>query len=48
LLPIPQLDDNLARIRAALSELGLLESTNIILTSDHASRRLEESQTSST
>jgi len=42
-------DDNLARIRSALSELGLLESTNIIVTADHGFSTIsKESQTSST
>jgi hypothetical protein len=42
-------DDNLARIRSALHELGLLDSTNIIVTSDHGFSTIsKESQTSST
>jgi len=42
-------DDNLARIRSALSELGLLDSTNIIVTSDHGFSTIsKQSQTSST
>jgi predicted AlkP superfamily pyrophosphatase or phosphodiesterase len=35
LAAIRNADDDLARIRAALNELGLLDSTNIIVTSDH-------------
>src|SRR6516165_2864416 len=42
-------DDNLGRIRSALHELGLLDSTNIIVTSDHGFSTIsKESQTSST
>jgi len=49
LAAIRNADDNLARIRSALSELGLLESTNIIVTADHGfSTIAKESQTSST
>ena len=49
LAAIRNADDNLARIRSALSELGLLESTNIIVTSDHGFSTIsKESQTSST
>jgi hypothetical protein len=40
-------DDDLARIRAALSELGLLEDTDIIVTSDHGFSTIsKESKTS--
>ena len=49
LAAIRNADDNLARIRFALSELGLLESTNIIVTADHGFSTIsKESQTSST
>jgi predicted AlkP superfamily pyrophosphatase or phosphodiesterase len=49
LAAIRNADDNLARLRSALSELGLLESTNIIVTSDHGFSTIsKESQTSST
>ena len=49
LAAIRNADDNLARIRSALSELGLLESTNVIVTSDHGFSTIsKESQTSST
>ena len=49
LAAIRNADDDLARIRSALSELGLLESTNIIVTSDHGFSTIsKESQTSST
>ena len=49
LAAIRNADDNLARIRSALSELGLLESTNIIVTADHGFSTIsKESQTSST
>ncbi len=40
-------DDDLARIRAALNELGLLEDTDIIVTSDHGFSTIsKESKTS--
>jgi predicted AlkP superfamily pyrophosphatase or phosphodiesterase len=49
LAAIRNADDDLARIRAALSELGLLESTDIIATSDHGFSTIsKQSQTSST
>ena len=49
LAAIRNADDNLARIRSALGELGLLESTNIIVTADHGFSTIsKESQTSST
>jgi predicted AlkP superfamily pyrophosphatase or phosphodiesterase len=49
LAAIRNADDNLARIRSALSELGLLDTTNIIVTSDHGFSTIsKESQTSST
>ena len=49
LAAIRNADDDLARIRSALSELGLLESTNIIVASDHGFSTIsKESQTSST
>jgi Type I phosphodiesterase / nucleotide pyrophosphatase len=49
LAAIRNADDNLARIRSALSEIGLLESTNIIVTSDHGFSTIsKQSQTSST
>jgi predicted AlkP superfamily pyrophosphatase or phosphodiesterase len=49
LAAIGNADDDLARIRSALSELGLLESTNIIVASDHGFSTIsKESQTSST
>jgi len=49
LAAIRNADDNLARICSALSELGLLESTNIIVTADHGFSTIsKESQTSST
>ncbi len=42
-------DDDLARIRAALRELGLLDSTDIITVADHGFSTIsKESQTSST
>ena len=42
-------DDDLARIRSALSELGLLDTTNIIVISDHGFSTIsKESRTSST
>jgi len=49
LAAIRNADDDLARLRSALSELGLLESTDIIATSDHGFSTIsKESQTSST
>ena len=49
LAAIRNADDDLARIRSALSELGLLDSTDIIVTSDHGFSTIsKESQTSST
>jgi hypothetical protein len=49
LAAIRNADDDLARIRSALNELGLLDSTDIIATSDHGfSTIAKESQTSST
>jgi hypothetical protein len=49
LAAIRNADDDLARIRSALGELGLLETTDIITTSDHGfSTIAKESQTSST
>jgi hypothetical protein len=49
LAAIRNADDDLARIRSALNELGLLDSTNIIVTSDHGFSTIsKESQTSST
>jgi len=49
LAAIRNADDNLARIRMALSELGLLESTDIIATADHGFSTIsKESETSST
>ena len=49
LAAIHNADDDLARIRSALNELGLLDSTNIIVTSDHGFSTIsKESQTSST
>jgi hypothetical protein len=39
LAAIRNVDDDLGRIRAALAELGLAGSTDIIVTADHASRR---------
>jgi hypothetical protein len=49
LAAIRNADDDLARIRSALSELGLLDSTDIIATADHGfSTIAKESQTSST
>jgi type I phosphodiesterase/nucleotide pyrophosphatase len=49
LAAIRNADDNLARIRSALSELGLLDTTDIIVTSDHGFSTIsKESQTSST
>jgi Type I phosphodiesterase / nucleotide pyrophosphatase len=47
LAAIRNADDDLARIRSALSELGLLDSTDIIATSDHGFSTIsKESQTS--
>jgi len=49
LASIRNADDDLTRIRAALSELGLLDTTDIIVTSDHGFSTIsKESQTSST
>lgn len=49
LAAIRNADDDLARIRAALGELGLLETTNIIVTSDHGFSTIsKQSSTSST
>jgi hypothetical protein len=49
LAAIRNADDDLARIRSALNEVGLLDSTDIITTSDHGfSTIAKESQTSST
>ena len=49
LAAIRNADDDLARIRAALNDLGLLESTDIIVTADHGFSTIsKESQTSST
>ena len=49
LAAIRNADDDLARIRAALSDLGLLETTDIIATADHGfSTIAKESRTSST
>lgn len=49
LAAIRNADDDLARIRSALSELGLLDSTDIITTADHGFSTIgKESQTSST
>ena len=49
LASIRNADDDLARIRSTLSELGLLDSTDIIVTSDHGFSTIsKESQTSST
>src|SRR6202043_2093206 len=46
LAAIRNADDDLARIRSALSELGLLDSTDIIATADHGfSTIAKESQT---
>jgi len=42
-------DDDLARIRSALNELGLLDTTDVIVTADHGFSTIsKESQTSST
>jgi hypothetical protein len=49
LAAIRNADDDLARIRSTLSELGLLDSTDIIVTSDHGFSTIsKESQTSTT
>ncbi len=49
LAAIRNADDDLARIRAALNELGLLDTTDIIATSDHGFSTIsKESQTSTT
>ena len=49
LAAIRNADDDLARIRAALRELGLLDQTDIIVTADHGFSTIsKESQTSST
>jgi Type I phosphodiesterase / nucleotide pyrophosphatase len=49
LAAIRNADDNLGRVRAALSELSLLDSTDIIVVADHGfSTIAKESQTSST
>ena len=49
LAAIRNADDNLARLRAALAELGLLESTDIVVVADHGfSTIAKESRTSST
>src|SRR5271156_4842820 len=49
LAAIRNADDDLARIRAALSDLGLLDSTDIITTADHGFSTIgKESQTSAT
>jgi len=49
LAAIRNADDNLARIRAALGELGLLDTTDIIVVADHGfSTIAKESTTSST
>ena len=49
LAAIRNADDDLARIRSTLSELGLLDTTDIIVTADHGfSTIAKESQTSST
>src|SRR6516165_7959033 len=49
LAAIRNADDDLARIRSALNELGLLDSTDIITTSDHGFSTIsKESNTSST
>jgi hypothetical protein len=48
LAAIRNADDDLARIRSALSELGLLDSTDIIVTADHGFSTIsKESRTSS-
>jgi hypothetical protein len=49
LAAIRNADDDLARLRSALSELDLLDTTDIIVTSDHGFSTIsKESQTSST
>jgi hypothetical protein len=49
LAAIRNADDDLARIRSTLNELGLLETTDIIVTADHGFSTIsKESQTSST
>jgi hypothetical protein len=49
LAAIRNADDDLARIRSTLSELGLLDTTDIIVTSDHGFSTIsKESQTSGT
>ena len=49
LAAIRNADDDLARIRAALDELGLLDTTDIIVTADHGFSTIsKESQTSPT
>jgi hypothetical protein len=49
LAAIRNADDDLARIRSALGELGLLETTDIIVTADHGFSTISrESQTSPT
>jgi hypothetical protein len=49
LAAIRNADDDLARIRSSLDELGLLDSTDIIVTADHGFSTIsKESQTSST
>jgi hypothetical protein len=49
LAAIRNADDDLARIRSALAELGLLDSTDIIVTSDHGFSTIsKQSRTSST
>jgi predicted AlkP superfamily pyrophosphatase or phosphodiesterase len=49
LAAIRNADDDLARIRSTLNELGLLDTTDIIATSDHGFSTIsKESQTSST
>jgi hypothetical protein len=49
LAAIRNADDDLARLRSALNELGLLDSTDIIATSDHGFSTIsKESNTSST
>jgi predicted AlkP superfamily pyrophosphatase or phosphodiesterase len=49
LAAIRNADDNLARLRAALAELGLLESTDIVVVADHGfSTIAKDSRTSAT
>jgi hypothetical protein len=49
LAAIRNADDDLARLRSALNELGLLDSTDIVTTSDHGFSTIsKESNTSST